>query len=187
MKVDFLSTLFIVFILIISQSLGFSSVFAQIETKPNDNLYWINGGLGRSSLGSLGGSAGISIQLKKMMFSLRATGNSEKGGWFEGGDEFSDVGLLIGIATQRPKNHASFSVGLARVTGSRYIETETKGFSLFSGKRVDISPTIGFPIESQLFLKLSSWFGMGLNIYFNINEKRTFGGITLNLMLGKLR
>ncbi len=184
MKVTFLRYLFIILILITSLSLEFTSVFARTETKSNENLYWFNGGLGRSSLGSVGGSTGMSIQLKKMMFSMRATANSEGGGILDGGDEFFDVGLLIGIATQRLKNNASFLVGIARVAGSRYIETSD---SFFGGKRVDIVPTIGFPIESQLFFKLSGWFGMGLNIYLNLNREETFGGITLNLMLGKLR
>jgi len=169
MKVTFSRYSSIILILLIFLFSEGTSVFAQTEEDLSNNLNWINVGLGFSSLGAIGGCADFNFQFKKLMFSLHATVNSEKSGILAGGDEFFDTGLLIGIATQSQENHASISVGIARVTGSRYKET-TGGF--FGGKRVDIDPTIGFPI--------------GLNIYLNLNKEETFGGITLSLIFGKL-
>ena len=102
---------------------------------------------------------------------------------FSTGSEFYDIGLLVGVATQNRKSHTSFSIGLARVTGIRV----TENVQLYFNERVDIDPTIGIPIEFQRFVKVSGGFGIGFNIYWNINNVKSFGGITLNLMLGKLR
>jgi len=158
-----------------------TSVYGQYEVKPKtNNLYWIHAGLGRSSLGSLGASAGLGIQLNNLILSLRGTANAENYlEIFSGGDEFFDVGLLVGIGARKQKVHASFSVGIARVTGSRYI----------SGERVDIDidPTIGFPIEVQLFHKAFRSSAIGLNFYWNINREKSFGGLTVGFMFGKLR
>ena len=78
----------------------------------------------------------------------------------------------------------SFSIGIARVTGNRY---QGSGGFLSGGKRVDIIPTIGFVSESQLFLKIGSSFGLGLNLYFNLNKEESFGGIAINIVFGALR
>ena len=189
MKGSFSIYSLLVCIIIVFLSSESTYVYAQ-------NGVWIHAGLGISSLGpfggSPGGSAGLSIQSKKLIFSLRATANKEDAvEIFTAGEEFYDVGLLVGIATQNLKTHTSFSVGLARVTGFRIMETtveyEDCFLCFYSEKRVDIDPTIGIPIEFQRFVKVSGGFGIGFNIYWNINNVKSFGGITLNLMLGKLR
>jgi len=171
--------------IIIILILGFRSVIAQEKLEPDMYPIWINAGLGISSLGAIGGNAGLSVQSGKWLYTIRGTANSENSGILSGGDEFFDVALLFGIATENKKNHASFSIGIARVTGSRY--REGSGGFLFSGKRNDISPTIGLPMESQLFFKISGFLGLGLNLYFNLNKEESFGGLSLNLMLGSLR
>ncbi len=183
MKIIFSRSLCSFFIFIILLHIGYESVHAQAEKESLKNLHWINAGLGVSSMGSFGGNAGLSIQYGKLIYTLRGTANSEE--YLRGGDEFFDVGLLIGIASETQKSHASISIGIAIVTGSRY--QKTPSFFGFGGKSVDIIPTIGLPIESQLFLKLSRSIGMGFNIYLNINKEEPFGGITLNLLLGKVK
>ncbi len=75
-------------------------------------------------------------------------------------------------------------VGIARVTGSRFVGRP----GIFaSGRRADINPTIGVPIEVRLFARLSRASGFGLYVYTNVNEEHSFGGVTLCLQLGKLR
>jgi len=99
-------------------------------------------------------------------------------------DEFFDVGLLVGLAGQSRKGHASIAIGLARVTGSR-----SEGLDLFGTGtgREDIVPTLGLPIELQLFGNIVRNLGLGLYAYANLNAEQVFGGITVNLRLGKLR
>jgi len=153
-------------------------------TQSNRTTFWLNGGLGVNSLGSLAGSANVSLQLDKYIYALRATANSENAELFGGGDEFFDTGLLFGLATKSRKKFASIAIGIARVTGNRY---EGKPGLFGGGKRVNIAPTVGFPVEVQLFLRPASFFGVGTYIYGNLNSEQSFGGITLCLQLGKLR
>ncbi|MCH8126734.1 hypothetical protein IIC38_12325 [candidate division KSB1 bacterium] len=182
MKGSFSIYSLLVCIIIVFLSSESTYVYAQNEV-------WIHAGLGISSLGpfggSPGGSAGLSIQSKKLIFSFRMTANLEDI-VFSTGSEFYDIGLLVGVATQNRKSHTSFSIGLARVTGIRVTENVQCVFFCFN-ERVDIDPTIGVPIVFQYFMKVSGVIGYGFNIYWNINNVKSFGGITLNLMLGKLR
>ena len=179
MKKSFSPYSLIVYTIIFFLSSESTSVYGQYEVKPKtNNLYWIHAGLGRSSLGSLGASAGLGIQLNNLILSLRGTTNAEEFiEIFSEGDEFFAVGLLVGIGARKQKVHASFSMGIARVTGSRYI----------SGERVDIDPTVGLPIEVQLFHKAYRSSAIGLNFYWNINREESFGGLTVGFMFGKLR
>ncbi len=58
---------------------------------------------------------------------------------------------------------------------------------VISGERVSIDPVIGIPVQSQLFLKLNPNIGLGINFYLNFNKEKTFGGLTFNLVIGKIR
>ncbi len=182
MKESFSINPLLVCIIIVFLSSESTYVYAQKEI-------WVHAGLGVNSLGpfpgSPGGSAGLSIQPKKLIFSFRMTANLEDI-VFSTGSEFYDIGLLVGVATQNRKSHTSFSIGLARVTGIRVTENVQCVFFCFN-ERVDIDPTIGVPIVFQYFMKVSGVIGYGFNIYWNINNVKSFGGITLNLMLGKLQ
>ncbi len=156
------------------------------EKESSRHLFWLNSGLGLCSLGSLGGNIGLNIQTEKFIYTMRGTANSEKVGVLNGGDEFFDVAMLIGMATQKQDNyHASVSFGIARVTGSRFMKTEQSLF--FGGKSVDVKPTFGFAVQSQLFLKISRVVGMGFTVYLNLNDIEPFGGITFGFQLGSLR
>ena len=152
--------------------------------QPNQTTFWLNGGLGISSLGSLGGNANISVHFDKFLLSLRSTVNSEKSGLFVGGDEFFDMGLLFGLAKSEQKQFFSIAIGIARVTGNHYIGEP----GLFSdGHRVDITPVIGLPLEAQLFFRPTGFLGLGTYLYGNLNSEHSFSGITFCLQVGKLR
>jgi hypothetical protein len=151
----------------------------------SETALWLNVGLGGSTIGSYSGSASFSFQIEKYLVSIRATANTETFGLFEGGDEFYDVGLLIGYVPVRSKTLISIAAGIARVSGFRYIGEP--GFLFGSGKREDIEATIGIPIEIQLFQRLSNYGGIGAYIYANINKEESFAGITVCLQLGKFQ
>ena len=155
-------------------------VFAQGLTdlsESSKDTYWLNAGLGFSTLGSLSGNLGGSFQHDNLLFSLRTTVHSES--TFEGGDEFFDLGFLVGFASRSTTHHASIAIGIARVTGSRY---EGKSGLFSSGKRVEIDAVIGIPIETQLFIKFNN-AGIGVNIFVNLNKVQTFGGLNFNFQL----
>lgn len=160
------------------------STFTQELSDSSTTTVWLNGGLGFSSLGSLAGSAAFSIKFNRLMLSVRTTANSECVELFCGGDEFYDYGILVGFASATQKSHLSISAGIARVTGSRF-EGDPGLFG--SGKRTNINPTVGLPVELQYFAKLSRIFGLGIYFFANVNREKSFGGLTIGLQLGKLK
>lgn len=162
-------------------------VHAQEAERRATPYYWVSGGFGFSSLGYISASAHASVQYRFALASLRLTANS--GAEAEGflgpvGDELFDQGLLVGLCRQGPKRRASLAGGIARVSGSRY---EPDGGFFGMGRREDISPVLGVPVEGQLFTNLSRHVGIGLYLFANVNEEKSFGGATLNLQVGGLQ
>ena len=151
------------------------TAYAQPSSEPAEVMFWLNAGLGRSSVGWLAGNAGGSIQYGSGLVSLRITANVESFD-YRGSDKLYDLGLLFGLASRGTKGHASIAAGTARVTGSRYDH----------GKR-GFDPVIGLPVEVQFFRHFGSFFGLGVNAFANVNAEQSFAGISLNLRLGKLR
>ena len=158
-----------------------SSTRAQLAERQH-TAFWVNGGLGWSSLGSLAESANVSFQYEKFLVSLRTTGSNE--GLF-GGTTLHDFGLLIGLTSIRTEWHSSVAIGIAMVSGYR----DNSGLFSFGDveSRHHISPKIGLPIEAQLFLRPTDSMGFGAYLYANINAEQPFGGITFCLQFGKLR
>lgn len=158
-----------------------SSTRAQLAEK-HYTAFWVNGGLGRSSLGSFAESANVSFQYEKFLVSFRTTESNES---LLGGTTLHDLGLLIGYTSMRTEWHSSIAVGIAMVSGNR------DNSSLFSPggieNRHNIPPKIGLPLEAQLFIKSNAFIGIGVYIYANINAVQSFGGITFCLQFGKLR
>ena len=76
---------------------------------------------------------------------------------------------------------SSFGAGVSLVSGSI-----SKG--LFAEEEPEeIGPTIGLPLEAQLFWRSFRFIGIGLYGYANINPEESFAGATLNIQIGKLR
>lgn len=171
---------FFICVILVLVFASIDSVCAQPTSQTSKSRFWLSGGLGLSTLSSVAGSANASVQFKRILFTLRTTANSAS----VFGDEFFDVGLLVGLSSQGRGGHASVAIGFARVTGSR-----SSGLDLFGtgDGREDINPTFGLPIEVQLFGNIGRIFGLGLYAYANVNPEQNFGGITVNLRFGKLR
>ena len=88
---------------------------------------------------------------------------------------YSDVSALYGLATQSESLHASLSAGpaLTRIN-----------FHSSSGDH--IATDLGLAMGSQV-----GWFtqgvGLGLHLFANVNRRESFGGLTLNLWVGRTR
>ncbi len=164
------------------------STHAQLAEKQHTCI-WVNGGVGLSSLGSVGLSANLSVQYGEILFSMRTTRNIESLDAFTRSVVLNDLGLLIGFASKKSELHSSISIGVALVTGYQF-EPLNPFPLVFDDGNVeghDISSKIGIPIEAQFFLRSSSYIGFGVYMYANINAVQSFAGITLSLQLGKLR
>ena len=152
---------------------------------------WAGAGLGITSLGGgLAGIAHITVQHNNTVFSVRTSAQnaSEADGFFGGvGDEFFDLGILVGIGRRDRSSRRSIAIGLARVTGTSFEPTGgVCGFFSSYGTREDLGSWIGIPIEAQISGSIGGVVGVGAYIYANINQERIFGGVTLNLQLGAL-
>ena len=138
----------------------------------------MNFGIGSGSVGeeSVAIAANISYQFSKNLLSLRTVGNFE---WF--GKSMSERGFLYGRTLKQNSLFVSVGAGFALVEGSI-------SHGLFYNKEAEkIGPTIGIPLEAQLFWRPSSFLGIGLYGFANLNPAESFYGFTLNLQIGKLR
>ncbi|HOT97983.1 MAG TPA: hypothetical protein PLG50_16355 [bacterium] len=158
--------------------ISLAPVPATAETK--SLRYWISGGLGICSLGDMAGNLHAGLQNGAILLSMRTTVNSA--GLFD--DEFYDTALLLGPSVRHSRWQASIAAGVARVTGSR-----GSGLNIFASgsARKAISPRAGLPLEVQLFYHLNSSLAAGLYGWANLNKVQNWGGIALNLKLGRLR
>jgi len=154
--------------------LAASPAFGQMAA-PGRDSFWIGAGLGVGSedfAGSLNGS----YQFGASVIALRTTATA---GLFD--DGFSDYALLYGRAT--PANgkryQASAGLGISLVDGCY-------GGGVFSDCR-DVPTVVGLPIEVQASWRPGSLIGFGLYGFANLNQTRSFAGLTLGLQLGRLR
>ena len=153
--------------------------YAQTDSSTIDKkYYWLNFGIGAGSVGEEGIAiaANLSYHFDKNLLSLRAVGNGELFG-----KTMSDYGLLYGRSLKQNSLFVSVGAGLALVEGSI-------SHGLFSNKEPEkIGPTLGVPLELQLFWRPSSFLGIGLYGFANLNPEESFVGATISLQLGKLK
>lgn len=95
-------------------------------------------------------------------------------------DDLTDFGFLYGRVISTESFQFSYAAGLAIVTGYR-----SEG--LFDNTSEEISPTIGIPIGLQANWEPTSFIGLGISGFANLNPKQSFAGLTLSLQLGKLQ
>lgn len=143
----------------------------------HNSQFWLNVGGGIGTLGneSAAITAGISIQLDKNLFTLRAyrvAGNLV--------EDLYDIGLLYGRAISTESAQFSYAAGLSLVKGE-------KGVIVSNGITAERISTIGIPIELQANWELTNFIGLGITGFVNLNRAQSFAGITINLLIGKLR
>jgi hypothetical protein len=166
-------------IMIIFLLSSFESNYAQSSMSySNEKNFWINLGLGKGSISQNAAalSTNATYQFGKNVVTLRAAGTGELFGKSVG-----DYGLLYGITLKQEQVFISGGVGLAYVEG-------TISHGLFSSRPPEkIGPTIGIPVEAQLFWRPFSFLGIGLYGFANLNPEEPFVGATLSFQFGKLR
>lgn len=145
---------------------------------------WLAVGGGRSSLGFAAGSAALSLEVNHLLISARSTANASEP---IGGEEYEDYALVAGYGWRVEDVRVSVAAGLAYVRGSEWREERGPWVSLFGGERVLRGPVLGFPLEIQVFYRLGRFVGVGTYAFCNLNALKPFGGVTVTLILGKLR
>jgi hypothetical protein len=150
---------------------------------------WVNLGMGVSSLGgALGGS--FSHQFGHHIISLRGI-YTEEVTLFGTSPPHSvwDGGILYGRSHKTPHWLASISAGLG-VAGVMergrflYHEGGWFGHDVYEKKHY---LEMAIPIEGQLFWTFSSFLGIGIDGFADLNLKKSVGGGLFCIQVGKLR
>jgi hypothetical protein len=173
-KVDRFATAALATMLLVSTPADGTS---QGPVVPSRDRFWVSAGLGVGSE-DFGGSANVAFQHGSHLFSLRTAATA---GLFD--DGFGDVALLYGYATPTSRrHHAGAAIGIAIVNGC----VDPGEGSLFSSC-IDQGTVLGLPIEAQLAWLPTKSLGIGLYGFGNLNRRRSFGGVSLSLRLGRVR
>lgn len=165
-----------------------SSVIAQQDSSIKDSsLYWINLGFGGSSFEfATGFSFSHQTQREHGLLSIRFIHNEKLSLFSSPAETLWDFGILYGIMNKGTYGMVSISGGGSIVGGVR--KGELLEGEWFSSKYTRKNFTsVGIPLESQLMLTPSPFFGIGLYGFANLNPEQSYFGILLNLQIGKLR
>ena len=140
-------------------------------------LAWVTAGIGGGGAGGAGFAAAASADVlaRHHLFSLRATGVA-----VEFGNDFWDAGLLYGRVHRTKWGLLAASVGLAVVDGERC------GGGL-GASCTQVPASVGLPLSASASWHVSSNLGVGLSAFGDVNHEQSFGGLVLNIQLGRLR
>jgi hypothetical protein len=171
--------------------MGVNHLHAQSKNNNPDMRWWLNGGWGRGSGGGLAAIGSFNLQYKQFLFSARIASNTTDYAFLipivalfpTETETFTDYGLLLGLATRKKWFDASIATGVALMSYRR----EVFGWLRHEIKKEVNDAQISLPVEAQAFFKPASFLGFGATLFGNINSEKSFGGLTFNLQLGKLR
>ncbi len=150
-------------------------VQAQGVTQNSFSATWVTTGAGISTSGA-SFIGGVSHQIDAHLISVRSTVSTVLFG-----DEFFDVGVLYGRATEVRKFHQSISIGLGMVGGIR------REGSLFSSEPSETIPfTLNVPLELKMYWRPTRYVGLGPYLFANLNTEHSVIGGALSIKIGKL-
>ena len=88
-------------------------------------------------------------------------------------DDYSaeEVALLFGLSKRNRRSILAFGLGPGKVFPDRS----------------SLVPVIGIAFEGQVIWSFSELFGIGVNVFGNVNEYNLMGGLCLSLQVGRLR
>lgn len=176
----------LVFLVIFYAFLNTTFLFGQSKNNVSQYTFWLNGGSGISSVGSVAGNFGLIFLDRYVVWTLRGSFHEESVGLFSFEESYYDIGIRMGYAYSRIKWHASVAAGFSVVSGFTYKYNGDPDCFLFCEERVKLSPVVGIPLEIKLFRNLKH-VGLGINLVGNYNKLQSFGAVNFNISLGKLR
>lgn len=156
------------------------------SVKESDKSSWFNMGVGSGSFNGPSLGASYSQQSGRRILSWRFmyTGGSDI---FGSPETAFDLGMLYGFVAKNRYAMASLSGGLSFVHMGLY---EDVYYGYYRNKRKREKKeyiTVGLPIEHQLFITPSSSFGLGICLFANVNNKRSFTGALFCVQFGGSR
>lgn len=158
-------------------ALAAPAAMAQPDPKPPaSERVWYAAGVGAAS-GGTGLAAHWTLVTGRHAFSLRSALS------------FSLLGELVGAIIGRDGGSA-YDFGL--LYGRPLVDTQQTfvsvgaGVGLVQRMRDEGPAALGLPLEVQATARLTSWFGIGVYGFGNVNRMRSFGGVALALQVGQL-
>lgn len=144
-------------------------------------------GAGKSSLGvSL--DAHITQRYDRIVGSVRYL-HQVKNSWLifpdKGGYKFNEVGILLGYSFEGQTTLLTIEAGLGLTMGGR----GHRGRDTILGPEIEyetIETVIGCIFGSQLYARLTEHFGIGAYPYLNLNEHKNYGGVNIEILMGRL-
>lgn len=170
-----------IFFLIVTSA----ALSAQNQEEQAPFSLWVNGGLGFSSVGSLGINGGINLLSNDMLYTFRGSYQGESIKFLSKEKSYYDYGFLVGYAYSGSEWNASLSTGLSAVAGFKWVNNGDANCFIFCQKRVGIPPVFGIPIEIQLYRKIEIG-GIGLTLVGNYNRLEPFVGLNFNVSINVL-
>ena len=176
------------------------SLIAQVSDKHKTPLYYrltLGGGLGKgfplqeTGEVGIGGTIEFAVQKKNNVYALGVTGISEFD-LLSGSNVHNSVsswGITYGKAIQQKSFFSSISGGLSLVTGEQkgnFISSAGGWFGMHYYEKIK-AHTVGFPISAKFLWTPSTVYGLGLEVYANLNSLGSFYGINFCHQFGKLR
>ena len=163
-----------------------------------DKCYWLKLGLGsgiRNHMSGLSIGGNIAYQFGTNLLSIRSvfTGETQFRNFFffnEPFESFWDIGTLYGKNIKTKYLFTSIAIGIGVIGGmrrGRYLYTVYgwPGETHYYEKLPFF--TIGIPIEAQISWIPTSFCGMGITAFANLNRRNSFVGILLSKLFGKLK
>jgi len=160
-----------------------------MDEQSQDGFIWIGGGVG--TLGTADGglvniNASLNYSKNDRIFKFRGILAEELvvlGP--RPNDEVWELGLLYGGHSTKGKVSVSYLAGIS-YTGGIY-----KGDLLDSDMLNDYYEeitfeTVGIPLEIQLDINALEFIGFSVTIYADINPDKSYTGINLNILIGRL-
>ncbi len=148
------------------------SLHAQSKTDSTERVhFWANLGFGAASRG-LAANGSINIQYSQLLFTIHSSSDSK---FF--GESLGNYGMLIGITNRASRFHYSFSAGIASVQ---------RGESKYLDPIRYTSRRVGFPLEAQIFIRPTHFFGVGICAFLVLSQLGNMVGFTISVQLGSL-
>lgn len=144
---------------------------------PSTERIWFGTGLGPAS-GGMGYAGHRTFMTGRHAFTLRSAGSLDPfGEVFSAlsGSDASSSAYDFGVLYSRPL-----------VDTPRGFVSVGAGIGGAQRMREDAPVVLGLPLEVQATVRLSSWFGLGLYGFGDLNREQSFGGFTLGFQAGKL-
>ncbi len=176
---------YLIILLVIAVAL--SAINFKESDTPFPYYLWFSGGLGLmltedTEMSNLYASANFSKNTH--VLKLRAIAGGPVMGTNQ--DEHAgDIGLLYGYRQSFGNIHLSYLAGIG-LTAGEYKGKIDEDFTAYTKYEMIDYQTISLPLEIQLDLNRFRPFGLSLSAFGNINAEKSFAGISLNILLGRL-